>query len=50
MKLIEGHHIHEADAVQIATAKHLNAKELLTAGRKLHEIAEKENLNSIYLG
>ena len=48
-KLIEGHHIYEADALQIATAKHLNAEEFLTADRKLHEIAEKENLNSIYV-
>ena len=49
-KLIENHHIYEADALQIATAKHLNAKKFLTADGNLHEIAEKENLHSIYLG
>ena len=49
-KLIENHHIYEADALQIATAKRLNAKNFLTADSKLHEIAEKENLHSIYLG
>jgi len=48
--LIENHHIYEADALQIATAKRLNAKKFLTADSNLHEIAEKENLHSIYLG
>ncbi|MBS7611447.1 type II toxin-antitoxin system VapC family toxin [Candidatus Bathyarchaeota archaeon] len=49
-KLVEDYHIYEADALQIATAKHLNAEIFLTADRKLHEIAEMEDLKSIYLG
>ena len=48
-KLIENHHIYEADALQIATAKRLNAMNFLTADSNLHEIAEKENLHSTYL-
>ena len=48
-KLIEKHHIYEADAIQIATAKHINATQFLTGDRKLHEIAENEKINSIYL-
>ncbi|RLG74611.1 MAG: PIN domain nuclease [Thermoprotei archaeon] len=48
-KLIEKYHIYEADAIQIATAKHINATQFLTGDRKLHEIAENEKINSIYL-
>ena len=49
-RLIENYHIYEADALQIATAKHLDAKGFLTGDRNLHEIAERENLHSTYLG
>ena len=48
-KLIEDYHIYEADALQIITAKNLNAKSFVTADRKLHEIAEKEDLQSVCL-
>ncbi|OYT56197.1 MAG: PIN domain nuclease, partial [Desulfurococcales archaeon ex4484_217_2] len=48
-KLIEKHHIYEADAIQITTAKHINAAQFLTGDKKLHEIAEKEKINSTYL-
>ena len=48
-KLIEKHHIYEADAIQITTAKHINATQFLTGDKKLHEIAEKEKINSTYL-
>ena len=49
-RFIENYHIYEADALQIATAKHLDAKNFLTGDRTLHEIAENENLHSTYLG
>ena len=48
-KLIEKHHIYEADAIQITTAKYINAAQFLTGDRKLHEIAENEEINSTYL-
>lgn len=48
-KLIESHHAYQADTLQIATAKHLNAGRFLTADRTLHEIAQKENLSALYL-
>ena len=49
-KLIECHNLYEADALQIATAKKVGAESFLTADSVLHEIAQKENLHSIYLG
>jgi len=49
-RLIEKHHVYEADALQVATAKHLNAGEFLTADYILHEMAQKENLHSIQVG
>ncbi|HIE19123.1 TPA: PIN domain-containing protein, partial [Candidatus Bathyarchaeota archaeon] len=49
-RLIENYHIYEADALQIATAKYLDAENFLTGDRILYEIAEKEKLHSIYLG
>ncbi len=49
-KLIEKHHIYEADAVQIASAKHVSASQFLTGDKRLHEIALREGLNSTYLG
>ena len=49
-RLIERHHIYEADALQIVSAKHVNAAEFLTGDEKLHEVALAEGLNSAYLG
>ena len=48
--LIEKHHIYEADALQIASARHVNAAQLLTGDKRLHEVAVEEKLNSVYLG
>ncbi|RLG59095.1 MAG: PIN domain nuclease [Candidatus Hydrothermarchaeota archaeon] len=48
-RLIEEHHIYQADALQIATAKYINTNKFLTADKKLHKIARKEKLNSILL-
>ena len=36
-KLVEKHHIYEADALQVASAKHVKAKEFLTSDEKLHK-------------
>ncbi len=48
-KILEKHHIYVADAVQIASAKHVEATEFLTGDRKLHEVALKEEINSTLL-
>jgi len=48
-RLLEKYHIYEADAIQIASAKHIKAESLLTSDKRLHEIALNEGLNSIYL-
>ncbi|MEM3069427.1 MAG: type II toxin-antitoxin system VapC family toxin [Candidatus Bathyarchaeia archaeon] len=47
---IEKHHIYIADAIQIASAKIVNSDAFYTGDKKLHEIACKEGMNSIYLG
>jgi len=47
--LVEKHHIYAADALQIASAKHVNAKKFMTADKHLHTIAQKEKLNSTLL-
>ena len=48
--IIEKHYIYQADALQIASAKHINCTGFLTGDKKLHDIALKEGLNSTYLG
>jgi predicted nucleic acid-binding protein len=48
-KLIEKHRIYQADALQIISAKAINASEFLTSDKRLHEIAEAEALNSSYI-
>jgi predicted nucleic acid-binding protein len=48
-KLIEKHHIYEADALQVASAKHVGAELFLTGDKRLNEVALAENLNSVYL-
>jgi hypothetical protein len=40
--LVEKHHIYQADALQIVSAKHINANQLVTGDRKLAEIAKME--------
>ena len=49
-KLIEEYHIYEADAIQIASARYINATQFLTGDKELHKVAISEKLNSIYLG
>lgn len=48
-KLAEKHHVYVADALQIASAKHVKAEKFLTGDRRLHEIAMTERLNSTLL-
>lgn len=48
-KIIEKYHVYQADALQIVSAKNVNATQFLVSDKKLHEIAEMENLNSIYV-
>ncbi|MCD6443523.1 type II toxin-antitoxin system VapC family toxin [Candidatus Bathyarchaeota archaeon] len=45
-KLLEKHHLYIADALQIATARYVNATEFLTGDERLHETASNEGLNS----
>lgn len=46
-KLVEKHHIYEADALQIATARQLKATKFVTGDKHLHEVAAEEGLNSL---
>lgn len=48
-RLLEKHHIYEADALQIASAKYIGATYFITGDKRLSEIASIEKLNSIYL-
>ena len=44
--LIEKHHIYEADAIQIVSAKALNATQFFTGDKRVHEAANMEGLKS----
>jgi len=46
-RLLEEHHLYEADAIQIATAKHIKAQEFLTSDKKLYESALAEGLKTV---
>lgn len=48
--LVEEYGIYQADALQIVSARRVNASSFLTGDKQLHEIAVKEGLNSVYLG
>lgn len=47
--LVEKHHIYEADALQIVSAKYLSADQLLSGDRRLADISKAEGLNATYL-
>ncbi|KYH37367.1 MAG: twitching motility protein PilT [Candidatus Bathyarchaeota archaeon B24] len=47
--IIEKYHIYEADALQIVSAKYVKADLMYTGDRRLHEIAVKEGVKSLYL-
>ncbi|MBP1911021.1 type II toxin-antitoxin system VapC family toxin [Thermococcus stetteri] len=49
-KLIEKYHIYQADALQIVSAKRVNASEFYTSDKRLHNAALNEGLNSKLLG
>ena len=49
-KIIERHHIHQADALQIVSAKYESVEEFYTADKRLHTVALSEGLNSILVG
>ncbi|WP_297510528.1 type II toxin-antitoxin system VapC family toxin [Thermococcus sp.] len=48
--VIQKHHIYQADALQIVSAKYGLAREFYTADKRLHRVASEEGLNSILLG
>ncbi len=48
-RLIEEYHVCEADALQVVTAKHVEADTLYTGDEKVHEIAVKEGVDSVLL-
>ena len=49
-QLVEKHHIYEADALQIVSAKHLGVDQLLSGDQRLVDISNKEEVNAAYLG
>ena len=48
--LVEKYHIYEADALQIVSAKHVGADQLLSGDQRLVEVSRKEEVNAVYLG
>jgi len=48
--LVEKYQIFQADALQIVSAKHVNASSFLTGDKRLYEAAAEEGLSGIYLG
>lgn len=47
--IIEKYHTYQADAIQIVSAKYINASNFMTGDKKLHEIALEEKINTTYL-
>jgi len=48
-ELVEKHHIYQADALQIVSAKHTNASEMYTGDEDLHRAAAAEGVRSVVL-
>jgi len=48
-RLVEKHHIYQADALQIISAKHVGANELYTGDEDLHKAASAEGVRSVML-
>ncbi len=48
--LVEKHHICQADALQIASAKNLGVDKLLSGDRRLVDISKEEGINADFLG
>lgn len=49
-KIVEKHHVYQADALQIASARSIKSDEFLVADKRLHQVALEEELNSKYVG
>ncbi|MBS7650327.1 MAG: type II toxin-antitoxin system VapC family toxin [Candidatus Bathyarchaeia archaeon] len=47
--LIERYHIYQADALQIVSAKTVNATQFFTSDKRVCEIAGREGLNSVLI-
>jgi|YelNatPaOPRAMG01_1025707.scaffolds.fasta_scaffold44067_6 predicted nucleic acid-binding protein len=45
--LLEKHHVYQADALQVASAKAVNAVKLFTGDKRIYEIADAEGLNTV---
>ena len=45
-RILEKHHIYVADAIQVSSAKHVQADIFLTGDKKLHDVALKEEVRS----
>lgn len=48
-QLVEKYHIYQADALQILSAKRVNASEFYTADKSLNDVALSEGLNSFLI-
>ena len=49
-ELMERHHLSQADALQIASARYIKADALLSADRQLIEASKEEGLKAVYVG
>ena len=49
-RIVERRHIYVADALQIASARHVGANSFMTGDRRLHNVATLENINAVLLG
>jgi predicted nucleic acid-binding protein len=45
--LLEKHHVYQAGALQIASAKAVNAAKFFTGDKRVYEIADAEGLNTV---
>jgi predicted nucleic acid-binding protein len=50
MKLVLKHHIYVADALQVASAKKINSRVMVTGDKGLADIADAEGLKVLYVG
>ncbi|WP_243671316.1 type II toxin-antitoxin system VapC family toxin [Vulcanisaeta sp. JCM 16161] len=48
--MIEKHHIYQADAIQVVSARFVNADEVVTADERLYQVLIDEGLKARYLG
>ncbi|MEM0006682.1 MAG: type II toxin-antitoxin system VapC family toxin [Candidatus Bathyarchaeia archaeon] len=46
-RLLEKHHLYQADALQIVSAKAVNATNFLTGDKRVYEAAKTEGLNAV---